>query len=206
MALAFEIDTLEDAAEGVRGLYTEHNGKYRLDVSGIDPADELKEALRKEREEKASFKTKLSDYEKAKTDSDRTALEATQEYEKLYKLEKDMSTKAATELAELRQEIGNKDRGLTASSIVSQLTRDTSRAELLHDKALAFISNTPEGIKINGSDGAAWDAKQLSDYLAERYPFLVDGTQANGGGALGSNNSRAVNKTEGADAWYTKQS
>ena len=56
MALQFEVETLEGIDEGLHGLYAEHNGKFRLSVSGIDPADELKEALRKERKRVRRFK------------------------------------------------------------------------------------------------------------------------------------------------------
>jgi hypothetical protein len=42
MALVFEVESLDGVDEGFKSLYQEHNGKYRLAVEGIDPADELK--------------------------------------------------------------------------------------------------------------------------------------------------------------------
>ena len=45
MALKFEIDTLDGLDDGLKPLYEAKDGKYRLIVEGIDPADELKKAL-----------------------------------------------------------------------------------------------------------------------------------------------------------------
>ena len=59
---------------------------------------------------------------------------------------------------------------------------------------MQFIAHTPEGVKINGPDGEAWDSKRLGQYLSEQYPFLVDGSKASGGGAPGSNGGGAVTK------------
>lgn len=195
MKLKFEIDSLETVEEGVRALYKQHSsGKFRLDVDGIDPADELKEALRKEREERAAAKSKLSEYEQQQAELERKRLEEAQQFERLYKTEQEAKATTAKELAELKQKIADKERNENAQSVVTKLTRDTARAELLNDKALQFIHHTPEGIKINGPDGQAWNAEQLQAHLAERYPFLVDGNQASGGGAAGGKGGGAVTK------------
>ena len=66
MGLKFEIDSLDGVGEAVKGFYTKHGDKYRLDVEGIDPADELKEALK----ERARFEKSR---ERRKTDRARKA-------------------------------------------------------------------------------------------------------------------------------------
>lgn len=195
MKLKFEIDSLETVDESVRALYSQQtDGKFRLDVDGIDHGTELKEALRKEREERAAAKAKLSEYEKQQAELERKRLEESQQFERLYKAEQEAKTTTAKELAELKQKIADKERRENATSVVNTLTRDTARAELLNDKALQFINHTPEGIKINGPDGQAWNQDQLKAHLAERYPFLVDGNQASGGGAAGGHGGGAVTK------------
>ena len=60
--LKFEVDTLDGLDDGVKALYQQHGNKFRLAVEGIDPADELKEALRKEREERAAAKANLKEF------------------------------------------------------------------------------------------------------------------------------------------------
>lgn len=57
MALKLVIDKLEDVAEGVRTMYVEKDGKFHLDVDGIEDTSGLKSALQKERDlAKASAK------------------------------------------------------------------------------------------------------------------------------------------------------
>jgi flagellar biosynthesis GTPase FlhF len=194
MSLKFEIDSLEGVDESLRTLYQEHQGKFRLKVEGIDPADELKEALRKEREERAAAKQKLSEYEKQQAEAETKRMAERQEFEKLWKAEQEKGTKTLAELDELKRKIADKERREVSGEVVTALTRDTARAELLTDRALQFIHHTPEGVKINGPDGEAWDAKRLGEYLSSKYPFLVDGSQANGGGAAGGKGGGAVSK------------
>lgn len=194
MALQFELDKIDDLDEGLKALYKEHNGKYRLSVEGIDPADELKEALRKEREEKSTFKTKLTEFEAAQQEAERKRMEEKQEFEGLYKSEVEAKGKLAKELEDLRTNIANEQRSTTALKVASSLTTDEKRGALIQKEAMAFIHHTPEGIKINGPDGQAWDMPKLTEYLKTEYPFLADGSQASGGGATGGNGGGATGK------------
>lgn len=194
--LKFEVDTLDGVDDALKSLYEEKNGKFRLKVEGIDPADELKEALRKERDERKAAKDKLSEFEKAQAEAAQKSLEERQEYETLYKNTKGAFDKQALEFEEFKRKLADKERGELANELATSLTRDTARAELLRDKALAFIAHTPDGVVISGPDGTL-TADQLKSHLAERYPFLVDGNQSSGGGAAGSKSgSGAVKKFE----------
>ncbi len=191
MALKFEItaEAFESLEENQQALYEKRGDGYRLQVEGIDPADELKEALRKEREERAEAKRKLQEYETESEKRERERLEKNQEWEALTKTEKERADKLERELGDMRDTIANEKRNASALSVVSELTRDTARARLLQKEAMQFITHTSDGIKINGPDGDAWDAKKLSEYLKEQYPFLVDGSGASGGGATGGHKS-----------------
>ena len=196
MALKFEIsaEDFEALEESQQGLYDKHGDGYRLQVEGIDPADELKEALRKEREERAEAKRRLQEHETAAEQRERERLEKQQEWEQLSKTERERAEKLERQLQEMQDQIANEKRNGTAASVAADLTRDTARARLLQKEAAQFITYTPEGVKINGPDGDAWDAKRLADHLKESYPFLVDGTGSSGGGAAGANRSGAANK------------
>jgi septal ring factor EnvC (AmiA/AmiB activator) len=197
MALKFEIDAeaFEALDEGQQNLYSKYGEKYRLEVEGIDPADELKEALRKEREERAAAKSKLTEYEKQQQEAEEKRLAEKQEFEKLWKQEQEQRNKTTQELEELRHSIAQEKRKGEASKIANGLATETARAELLTKEAMGFVHHTPEGIKINGPEGEAWDAHKLTAYLKERYPFLVDGSKASGGGATGgANGSGATGK------------
>ena len=199
MALKFEItqeefDALEEAQQG---LYDKHGDGYRLQVEGIDPADELKEALRKEREERAEAKRRLQEHETEAEKRERERLEKQQEWEQLSKQERERAEKLDKELQDLRDKVANSERTATAEGIVAALIDKEAqggvqRYDLLRKEALQFIAHTPEGIKINGPDGEAWDAKRLGKHLSEQYPFLVDGSKASGGGAPGNKGGGAA--------------
>lgn len=182
MALQFEIESIDGLDDGVKALYVKHGDKYRLDVAGIDPADELKSALNKERTERKEAKERLAALEKEREEGEKKRLEEKQEFEKLWRGEQESRTKLAGELDALRKSISDKERNETALKIATSLTRDTARAELLKKEALAFVVHTPDGVKIQGQDGDM-TAEQLGAYLAKQYPFLVDGNQSSGGGA-----------------------
>ena len=194
MALQFEIDSLDDLDESLKGLYAEHNGKYRLSVEGIDPADELKEALRKEREEKAEEKLKRKEQEAAKDALERKALEEANNHKELSQRNDERAVKAEQELSALRSTISEGERKAAASDVVSKLTTDTAKARLLQREALEFIANTDDGIKINGVNGEAWDAQALESHLKESFSFLVDGSKARGGASQGSGSGGATKK------------
>lgn len=196
MALKFEIDAeaFEALDETQQELYQKHGDGYRLQVEGIDPADELKEALRKEREERAEAKKKLQEFETENERRERERLEKQQEWEQLSKTERERAEKLETELQEMKDRYANKERNETALQVVGSLARDPKRAELLKKEAMQFIAYTPEGVKINGPDGSAWDTSKLTEHLKAEYPFLVDGSQASGGGATGANGSGATSK------------
>jgi hypothetical protein len=49
MALELMLDTLDGVAESVKSLYVAHEGKFKLDVNGIEDTKGLKSALEKER-------------------------------------------------------------------------------------------------------------------------------------------------------------
>jgi len=192
--LKFEVDTLDGLDDGVKALYQPHGNKFRLAVEGIDPADELKEALRKEREERAAAKAKLKELEDKRVAEENDRLTKAGEFEALYKKATESSAATAKELQELKDKIATKEREATAEQIAGIKTRDTARFELLKKEALRFVQYTPEGIKINGDDGSAMTAEQVADHLAKKYPFLADGNQASGGGANGTHNNGGAMK------------
>jgi len=192
--LKFEIDSLEGVEEAHKALYKEHNGKYRLAVEGIDPADELKEALRKERDERKAAKEKLTDYERQAGEAEAKRMEEKQEFETLYKNTKSALDKRETEFQEFQRKLADKERGELAATLANGLTRDTARAALLKKEAMQFIQHTADGVIISGPDGTM-SQDQLSKFLTDSYPFLVDGIQSSGGGASGSkSNGGAVKK------------
>jgi hypothetical protein len=59
MALALSVDKLDSVPEALRALYTEKDGKFRLDVEGIEDTTGLKSALDKERKDRSAFEKQV---------------------------------------------------------------------------------------------------------------------------------------------------
>lgn len=199
--LKFKItkDEFEALEESQQALYAEAGEGYQLEVDGIDDGAELKEALRKEREERAEAKRKLKEFETEAEKRERERLEKQQEWEQLSKTERERAEKLDKELVDLRDKVANSERTATAEGIVAGLidkeaSGGVQRYNLLRQEAMKHIAHTPEGVKINGPDGSAWDAKRLGEHLSTEFPFLVDGSKASGGGAPGSSGGGAVTK------------
>lgn len=193
MALQHKLDKekFDALEEGLQALYLETEDGYVLDVEGIDDGKELKEALRKEREERAEAKRKLKEFETDAERKERERLEKQQEWEQLSKKDRERADGLEKQLSELKDKVANGERTTAAERVISSLIDPSAeggakRYELLRKEALQHIAHTPEGVKINGPDGEAWDAKQLGEHLSTQYPFLVDGSKASGGGAPGS--------------------
>lgn len=200
MALKLSI-TADDHAkldDGVKALYEKDGEGFKLAVEGLptggDDNKELKEALRKEREDRAAAKKRADDLEAEKEAAEKKRLEDAQEFQKLAENEAKAHEATKKELAEVRSTVEKKELRESADVIVNGLTRDTARADVLREQALKHLAHTPEGVKINGPDGEAWDTDKLTGFLGEKYPFLVDGRQSDGGGAPGGKGGGAAGK------------
>ncbi|MFZ3286554.1 MAG: hypothetical protein WA191_06855 [Telluria sp.] len=64
MALQLVVDTLESVPEALHSLYTEADGKFRLQVDGIEDTKGLKSALEKERQTAKDAEKARKDFEK----------------------------------------------------------------------------------------------------------------------------------------------
>lgn len=197
--LDFEVDSLDSIPDNVRPLYKEHGGKFRLAVRGIDPADELKNALQRERDERKSAKQQAEELRKALEAKELAELEGQKKYEELYKREQETRSKTAAELEMLRKSIADRELSEAAMQVASGLTRDTARAQLAKKEAMAFAVHTPEGVKFT-VDGAEVTAEQLQQHLAKQYPFLADGVQSSGGGASGGSSRASIGNFGGSRA------
>lgn len=60
-ALPMMIEKIEDAPEALRDQYVEKDGKFQLQVEGIEDTSNLKSALQKEREQRKEFEKKLGE-------------------------------------------------------------------------------------------------------------------------------------------------
>lgn len=213
--LEFEVDSLEGVEEAYHGFYQERDGGgFRLKVKGIDDGKELKNALEKERkarrearEELEQLREQTKDLDKMKKELDRLKAkgkdgdkddidqlkaaikERQDEIEEL----KQAKEQRDTEYSELQAKWQQRDIREQASKVARKLAKsDPGRADVLTDyaQALAEIEDGEVVFKINGVQA---EAKEVEAYLIKKYPFLVDGTGADGGGAPGSGGNGVAN-------------
>lgn len=198
MALAYEVDDISTIDEGQRGLYVESEGKYRLDVSGIDTGDELKSALHKEREARKAAEKSVN---AAKAEADRIAQEAAQkngDFEALHKSSEERYTATLAELDSLKTGIATEKRNNAAMKIATELA-DGPNAELLSEFISRRLKHTDEGVKVTDLNGEL-TVSSLDDLKKEftndkRYASLIKGVQSSGGGAGGGENGGGAAKT-----------
>ena len=185
MALVFEIDSLDGLEESVKSLYKPHGEKFRLDVSGIDPADELKGALQREREERKAVKARAEQLEREKAEAEEERLREKNEFKELYEREKTERARLkdeweAEKLTTKKEKINN-----AALRVASSIGVDDASIKLLMREARDYIDieNGKEKFEIGG---VPVDEETLRETLAKQYPRLVKSSGASGGGSTGS--------------------
>lgn len=191
-----ELETLDGLPAHVQKLATEADGKYTLDLTAIpepEDATELKNALNMEREKRARARQEKEDLLKAQQEADRKRAEEQGEFRKLYETEQQEKARIAAELAEYREKVTRSTLEGEAGKIAAELSRDTARAALLAEQAAKFIKPGDDGLKFE-IGGVQVDRAKALDHLRASFPFLVDGSQASGGGATGGNGGAVSNQ------------
>jgi SMC interacting uncharacterized protein involved in chromosome segregation len=84
-----------------------------------------------------------------------------------------------------------------ASKLAGQLTKDTAKAELLAEKFANRLKYEGDSLTVLSVDGKPTVSKpeELISEMKERFAFLVDGSQASGGGSNGNNGGAGNAKT-----------
>ena len=71
-----------------------------------------------------------------------------------------------------------------AGKIASRLTKDTNKAQLLQQQITQRLTLVDNEVRVTDESGQPTISSidELANSIKTAYPFLVDGTQANGGG------------------------
>lgn len=101
--LKLVVDSLDDLEETSRGLYVEKDGRYHLDVDGIEDTSGLKSALQKERKDREAKEKQVKSWERL----GKTPEEIEELLEAQRKAEEDKATKAG-EWDKLRAQMNDK--------------------------------------------------------------------------------------------------
>lgn len=195
MALDFEVDSLDGLEENVQGLYVEKDGKYRLDVSGIDPADELKEALRKQRDETKSEKERRKALEEAQQKLEESQAKEKGEFKTLWEKEQEQKAKLLEELNTFKGTVAEKEKKLAISSVIGGMTSVEEKVEALNGIVSKYVEINEQGNAVYSQGGIEMSKTELVESLKTKYPFLVDGSKADGGAGRGNKEAGSGSKT-----------
>lgn len=165
---------INDQVAGLKSKVEELLGEKK---SAAQRAKELEEEQKRQEEERLKEKEQFRELYEREQEAKRELLEKYEEFQS--KIQKQTITSEATKLA-------------------AELTRDSARGELLQEKAAQYAKYTDDGVVFE-LGGVPVDKGKVLEHLREKYPFLVDGSGATGGGASGSMNGGAVSNKSFAE-------
>ena len=193
---ADEFGTLEDSQ---KGLYSQGENGYTLNVEGVPQEDVsgLKRKIDELLTEKKSVQQKASEADEQAKAELAAKLKNANDYEQLYNSSESERQKASEELATLKANLQQQQVASQASTVASKLTKDTARAKLLSAQIESRLSLVDGEVRVLDANGnlTVSSVEELTASIKAEYPFLVDGSQAAGGGATGGNSGAGDTKT-----------
>lgn len=203
MSLNFEIDSIDNVDESIRGLYKEDNGRFILDVDLGDkyvPAESVAGL-------KANHDQLLSEKKKAKEEAARVAEEkakASGDLESLQKYAQQRESELQEKLNSLQKSIANKELNSTASNIAHDLA-DGANAKLLSKLIKDRLRYEDGEMKVLDDDGnltmSSIEELKKEIQTSSDYSSLVRGSKATGSGALGGTDGGASKETMTRAEW-----
>lgn len=227
------VDSLDGVPEQYRELYQEADGRYRLDVQGVEFEENvkgLKSALQKEREAAKEAAQRLKQYEGFDPDEYHALKEAASkredeeaakrgEFDKLLQKKEEAYRKQLEQEQQTRTALESQVLGLIRDQEArTALARAGANVDLLLPHVLKMVDVVEEdgqrkavvlgekGAPRLNDEGAHMTISELVAEMAESevYRAAFPGTVANGGGAAGNSAGRAE-KIAGPDAdWQAK--
>ena len=190
-----EFGTLDDSQQG---LYSQGEDGYTLNVEGVPKEDVsgLKRKIDELLTEKKAVQQKASEAEELAREGAEEKLRKANDFEQLYNSSESERKKASQELATLKANLERQQVASQAGQVASSLTKDTARAKLLTEQISSRLSLVDGEIRVLDGNGnlTVSTVQELTQSIKAEYPFLVDGSQAAGGGATGGNSGAGDTK------------
>lgn len=179
--LKFEIENLDGLEESFKTLYTkQESGKYRLGVEGLDPADELKGALTKQREETKEAKARLAELERMRAEDEQKLLESQGKFKELSEAEKARRLETEQKLMELHKKVADRQSAIMVRDLASTLTSDDVELKIIQRFAADYIVVEGDEVKFSKSEDEI--KKELSVYVRSKANDMDDKGNNKGGG------------------------
>jgi len=172
--LKFQTETLEGIDTALHGFYEQTDSGYKLRVDGLEDVSGLKNALNSERENNKSAKQRLKELDDERLKIEESRLAEKQEFEKLWKSEKEAKLSTAKQLEELTRKVAERQGDLLVKTISAELTTDAVEREIIERFAKDFLEYD--------GDVAKWtkDDKEIRATLSKFVRNKATGTSDNG--------------------------
>ena len=185
---------LDDEVKAKLGDILEREIQTRLDqeVSGLKAKNDELISERKKAQgerEKAEQTAKTRAEEKAQAEND---------YKQLFESQKQESDTLRSTIDKMNSDISRSRIDGEAIRIAGHLTKDVNRAKLLQQQISQRLRLVDNEIRVADESGqlTVSSLDDLTNSIKQNYPFLVDGSLANGGGAVRSAQGGAEARTK----------
>lgn len=173
-------------------LQAELDARINEQTSGLKAKnDELlaeKKRVQQEREE-AKQQAALEAEKNARNEND---------YKQLFESQKEESNALRAKIEEMNSNIVRQKINSEAFKVASTLTKDAKKAQLLQEKISQRLTLVDDELRVTDSSGqlTVSNLGELAEAVKSEYSFLVDGSQANGGGAARAQGGASARQTE----------
>lgn len=173
-------------------LQAELDAKINEQTSGLKAKnDELlaeKKRVQQEREE-AKQQAALEAEKNARNEND---------YKQLFESQKEESNALRAKIEEMNSNIVKQKINSEAFKVASTLTKDAKKAQLLQEKISQRLTLVDDELRVTDASGqlTVSNLGELAEAVKSEYSFLVDGSQANGGGAARAQGGASARQTE----------
>lgn len=173
-------------------LQTEIETRINEQTSGLKAKnDELlaeKKRVQQEREE-AKQQAALEAEKNARNEND---------YKQLFESQKEESNALRVKIDEMNGNIVKQKINSEAFKVASTLTKDAKKAQLLQEKIGQRLTLVDDELRVTDASGqlTVSNLGELAEAIRSEYSFLVDGSQANGGGAARAQGGASARQTE----------
>lgn len=206
MALKTKIDkkAFDELPEALQEYYKQEGDNFIIDLDGVDDhpsVQGLKTKLDEVLGETKTEREKRKALEQAQAEAEKAAAEKNGEFDKLYNQTKQELEAERKQAREFRSQIEQRDIRMSATEIARQLaSKDAKRADVLADYASKY-AKFEDGNVVFEIGGVKMDKSKVAEHLKTEYPFLVDGSQASGGGAAGDGGGAPKAKEVSRSQW-----
>tara|TARA_A100001391_G_scaffold182460_1_gene149005 strand:- start:8231 stop:8893 length:663 start_codon:yes stop_codon:yes gene_type:complete len=173
-------------------LQDEVKRQIESEIAGLKAKNDelLAEKQQRQREiEEANNRAKKEAEEKARADND---------YKQLFEAQKNEAETLRQTIEKMNYEVNQQKVSKEASKLASALTKDTGRAKLLEQQISQRLTLVDNEIRVTDESGqlTVSSLEELTNSIRTNYPFLVDGSQAQGGGAVRAQGRAEVRQRE----------